>query len=260
MRFGLPGSPPTGSASSATRRAISRNSWSSARAAGRRTSRAWPFSPGRTRSPRRLDLERACGELERARDLAEESGTINALGRVFLTWSKVYLLRRTSSRPRRRRRSRSASSRKPAPSGLSRARKHGGVDRLGERRHREGGEALPGVDPSAQAARRPWPRSAEPARARRAPARAREGRGSRSGSRSTHANRRPARVTSRATTAGSLGAWCARRRERRGGRGALQRGARAPRRHRVPGRSSTRCSSPSLSSCATASRRTRRPR
>jgi len=40
----------------------------------------------------RLDLERASEELERARDLAQESGSINALGRVFLTWSKVYLL------------------------------------------------------------------------------------------------------------------------------------------------------------------------
>ena len=40
----------------------------------------------------RLDLERASEELVRARDLAQESGSINALGRVFLTWSKVYLL------------------------------------------------------------------------------------------------------------------------------------------------------------------------
>jgi tetratricopeptide (TPR) repeat protein len=42
----------------------------------------------------RLDLERASEELERARDLAQESGSINALGRVFLTWSKVYLLQK----------------------------------------------------------------------------------------------------------------------------------------------------------------------
>ena len=42
----------------------------------------------------RLDLERASEELVRARDLAQESGSINALGRVFLTWSKVYLLQK----------------------------------------------------------------------------------------------------------------------------------------------------------------------
>ena len=52
MRSGLPGSPPTGSASSARRRAISRNSWSSRARPEGRTSRAWPSSPARTRSPR----------------------------------------------------------------------------------------------------------------------------------------------------------------------------------------------------------------
>ena len=40
----------------------------------------------------RLDLETASEQLEQARDLAQESGSINALGRVFQSWSKVYLL------------------------------------------------------------------------------------------------------------------------------------------------------------------------
>jgi tetratricopeptide (TPR) repeat protein len=40
----------------------------------------------------RLDLETASAQLEQARDLAQESGSINALGRVFLAWTKIYLL------------------------------------------------------------------------------------------------------------------------------------------------------------------------
>ena len=40
----------------------------------------------------RLELETARGQLEYARDLAEESGAINARGRVYLSWSKLYLL------------------------------------------------------------------------------------------------------------------------------------------------------------------------
>jgi len=40
----------------------------------------------------RLDIETAKEQLQQARDLAQESGSINALGRVFLSWSKVYLL------------------------------------------------------------------------------------------------------------------------------------------------------------------------
>jgi class 3 adenylate cyclase/tetratricopeptide (TPR) repeat protein len=40
----------------------------------------------------RLELETAREQLEYARDLAEESGAINARGRVYLSWSKLYLL------------------------------------------------------------------------------------------------------------------------------------------------------------------------
>jgi tetratricopeptide (TPR) repeat protein len=40
----------------------------------------------------RLDIKTASEQLELARDLAQESGSINALGRVFQSWSKVYLL------------------------------------------------------------------------------------------------------------------------------------------------------------------------
>jgi class 3 adenylate cyclase/tetratricopeptide (TPR) repeat protein len=40
----------------------------------------------------RLDLDTAREKLARARDLAEESGAINSRGRVFLSWSKLYLL------------------------------------------------------------------------------------------------------------------------------------------------------------------------
>jgi tetratricopeptide (TPR) repeat protein len=40
----------------------------------------------------RLDLDTARAQLEEARSLAEESGTINARGRVFLSWAKIYLL------------------------------------------------------------------------------------------------------------------------------------------------------------------------
>jgi tetratricopeptide (TPR) repeat protein len=40
----------------------------------------------------RLDLDTARHKLGRARDLAEESGTINSLGRVFASWGKLYLL------------------------------------------------------------------------------------------------------------------------------------------------------------------------
>jgi tetratricopeptide (TPR) repeat protein len=40
----------------------------------------------------RLDLESARALLEEARELAEESDTINARGRVFLSWAKIYLL------------------------------------------------------------------------------------------------------------------------------------------------------------------------
>jgi predicted ATPase/class 3 adenylate cyclase len=40
----------------------------------------------------RLELDTAREKLARARDLAEESGAINSLGRVFQSWSKLYLL------------------------------------------------------------------------------------------------------------------------------------------------------------------------
>jgi class 3 adenylate cyclase/tetratricopeptide (TPR) repeat protein len=39
-----------------------------------------------------LDLDTAREKLARARDLAEESGAINSLGRVFQSWGKLYLL------------------------------------------------------------------------------------------------------------------------------------------------------------------------
>jgi class 3 adenylate cyclase/tetratricopeptide (TPR) repeat protein len=40
-----------------------------------------------------LELDEATTQLERARDLAEESGSIHALGRVFGSWSRIYLLK-----------------------------------------------------------------------------------------------------------------------------------------------------------------------
>ena len=40
----------------------------------------------------RLELDTARTQLEYARDLAEESGAINARGRVYLSWAKLYLL------------------------------------------------------------------------------------------------------------------------------------------------------------------------
>ncbi|HEY7148276.1 MAG TPA: adenylate/guanylate cyclase domain-containing protein [Gaiellaceae bacterium] len=40
----------------------------------------------------RLEVDTARAQLESARDLAEESGAINARGRVYLSWAKLYLL------------------------------------------------------------------------------------------------------------------------------------------------------------------------
>jgi tetratricopeptide (TPR) repeat protein len=40
----------------------------------------------------RLELDEARALLHEARDLAEESGTINSRGRILLSWAKIYLL------------------------------------------------------------------------------------------------------------------------------------------------------------------------
>jgi tetratricopeptide (TPR) repeat protein len=63
-----------------------------ARAAGRKDLESVAILTWADTHLARLDLETAREKLARARDLAEESGAINSRGRVFASWAKVYLL------------------------------------------------------------------------------------------------------------------------------------------------------------------------
>ena len=63
-----------------------------ARAAGRKDLESVAILTWADTYSARLDMETARAKLAQARDLAEESGAINARGRVYLAWTKVYLL------------------------------------------------------------------------------------------------------------------------------------------------------------------------
>jgi class 3 adenylate cyclase/tetratricopeptide (TPR) repeat protein len=63
-----------------------------ARAAGRKDLESVAILTWADTYSARLDIETARSKLAHARDLAEESGAINARGRVFQAWTKVYLL------------------------------------------------------------------------------------------------------------------------------------------------------------------------
>jgi class 3 adenylate cyclase len=67
----------------------------------------------------RLELDTARTQLEYARDLAEESGAINARGRVYLSWAKLYLLQDELEQAEEAFAKPSACFPRPAPSGRS---------------------------------------------------------------------------------------------------------------------------------------------
>ena len=67
--------------------------WRSARAAGRKDLESVALLTRAETYTAMLELDEAEAKLERARQLAEESGTIAPRARVLLAWSKIYMVR-----------------------------------------------------------------------------------------------------------------------------------------------------------------------
>ena len=119
-------------------------------------------------------------KLAQARDLAEESGAINARGRVFLSLDEdLPPAGRAGAGRGVVRRGGAAVLGGRRRLGRGAVAEHGRLGRVGTRRSREGGEAFPRVDPAPEAARRPGDALREPARTGRAPDRSRTSRGGR---------------------------------------------------------------------------------
>ena len=151
-----------------------------ARAAGRKDLESVAILTWADTYSARLDMETARAKLAQARDLAEESGAINARGRVYLAWTKVYLLQGELEQAEEAfAEAERLFSEAGAVWAVGRSTEHRRLGRVGERQPREGREALPRVDPALEADRRPGDALREPAQPGRASDRSRAGRGSR---------------------------------------------------------------------------------
>ena len=209
----------------------------------------------------RLELDRAEPLIEQAILLAEESGSAEARGRALRFAGQL------SSAPARARRRRGRARGGPRAPRRGRcrvvARPHAQLRRLdgaAQGRARQGGAALPRVDPDPRAARGPRDALRDPALAGRAAAGARAGSTRPSGSRWPRV-RPSARTTSaRSPPRRCRSAWCApRRAATRRPRSCLRQAYDTLAETELPAASSASRCRRSTSSCATAAATTRPP-